>query len=85
MKIDGEIVALASKSSNHCQIGTQPSGCVRAADDDDFVEVRVCANDGRRLFFDDICDVRVWIMPADSADGGSREHDIADEPQPDQI
>ena len=57
---------------------------MRAADDDDFVKMRVGTNDGRCLFFDDIGDVGVRIIPAEGADRGSREHDIADEPQPDE-
>jgi hypothetical protein len=45
--------------------------------------MRIRSDDWRRFLFDDIGNARVWIMPADSADGGSREHDVADEPQPD--
>jgi tetratricopeptide (TPR) repeat protein len=84
MKINREIVMPAPQSSNQRKIGAKSSRCVRAADDDHFVKVRVRADYGCGFFLDDIRDARVGIMSAESADGGSREHDVADEPQPDQ-
>ena len=78
MEIDREIVAFASKPPNQCEVGAQASWGMRAGGDDDLVEMRIGTDDGRGLFFDDIRNVGVRIVPADGANGGRRKYDIAD-------
>ena len=84
VKVDREIVALAAQPSDEREIGAQAAGRVRAARHDHFVEVGIVAHDRRGFFFDDVGDAGVGVVAADGSNGRRREHDIADQPQPDQ-
>jgi hypothetical protein len=35
------------------------------------------------MFFDEISDASVGVVAADGPDGGCREHDVANQPEPD--
>ncbi len=52
--------------------------------DDHLVEMRVPGHDGRRLFFDEIREVRLREMPAKGPDCRRREDDVANHPQANQ-
>ena len=84
MKVDREIVSLAPQPSDERDIGAQAARRVRAARDDHRVEMRVVAHDRRSFFFDDVSDAGVRVVAADGSNGRSREHDIADQPEPDE-
>ena len=83
MKIDREIESLAAQPSDERDIRAQAAAGVRAARDNHLVEVRIVAHNRGRLFFDNVADAGVGIVAADRSDGGSREHDVANQPEPD--
>ena len=58
MKVDGEIISLAAKTSDERGVGAQTSRRMRTVRDDDLIEVRIVAHDVSGVFFDDVRDVR---------------------------
>jgi hypothetical protein len=56
---------------------------VRIAYDNHLIEMRIVADDRRRVFFDEVGDAGVGILSADGPDGGCRKHDVANQPKPD--
>ncbi len=83
MKVDREIVSLAPQPPDERDIGAQAAGRMRAARHNHVVEMRIVAHDGCGFFFDDVGDAGVGVVAADGSNGRSREHDIADQPEPD--
>jgi hypothetical protein len=59
-----------------------PTG--RFVDDDQFVDVRVAANDRSCMCFDEVGDVGVGIAASQRGDTRRRKDDVADEPEPDE-
>ena len=82
MKIDRQIVMLASQSPDECQIGAPPPWRVRAARHNHGIEMRVVSNDRLGFFFDDVGDAGVGVVAPEGSNRGSREYDIADQPEP---
>ena len=60
------------------------AGRVRAARHNHRVEMRIVTHDRGSFFFDDVSDAGVGIVAADGSNGRSREHDIADQSEPDE-
>jgi hypothetical protein len=48
------------------------------------VEVRVLAHDRRGFFLDDVSDAGIGKVASDGSNGRGREHDVADQSQPNQ-
>ena len=65
-------------------IGAQAPGRVRAARDNHRVEMRIVTHDRCSFFFDDVSDAGVGVVAADGSNGRSREHDVTDQPEPDE-
>ena len=84
MKVDREIVSLAPQPSDEREIGEQAAGRVRAARHNHGVEMRIVTHDGFSFFFDDVGDAGVGVVAAEGSNGRSREHDITDQPEPDE-
>ena len=84
MKIYREIVSFAPQPPDERDIGAQAAGRVRAARHNHGIEMRIVTHDGFGFFFDDVGDAGVGVVAAEGSNGRSREHDIADQPEPDE-
>ena len=74
----------AAQPPDERDIRAQAAGCMWTARHDHRVEMRIVAHDGGGFFLDDVRDAGIGVVAADGSDRGSREHDIADQSQPDQ-
>ena len=84
VKIDRKIVTLAPQPPDERDIGAQAARRVRAAATITSSRCGLWRTTGCGFFFDDVGDAGVGVVAADSANGRRREHDVADEPQPDE-
>ena len=81
MKIDGQIEAPPPQAERQPEIVAKAPRRIRRRRHNHIVEVRIALDDGRRQRFDQIAEPSMRICLAKRADGGSRQHDVADEAQ----
>ena len=84
MEIDGDVEPFLAETPRQGHVVAKPCEAARALDDDDFVQVRVVLNDGRGGPFDQIGEPGPGMVACQGAYRGRREHDVADEAQPDE-
>ena len=84
MKIDGQIEAPAPQIERQLEIVAKAPRRIRRRRHNHIVEVRIALDDGRGQRFDQIAEPSVWICLAKRADGGGRQHDVANQAKPDQ-
>src|SRR5215212_7134197 len=67
MKVDREIVSIASQPSNQREVRAPPPGCSRTFGHDHFVQMGIAQNNLCGFFLDDVGDVGVWVAAANRA------------------
>ena len=83
MQIDHEIVPLTPESAREPQIVDNPRDAARAGSDNHFVQVRILSNDGKRLRFHQISEVRLRKPALQRSKHRCREDDVTDQAQAD--
>ena len=81
MEIDREIVVRAPQAPSQADIRQHPRDSASPRRDDDFVEMRIAGDDRSGRGFDQVGEVRVGKLPAQSGHGRRREDHVADLPQ----
>jgi hypothetical protein len=81
VEIDGQVEAPPPQIERQHEVVAKPPRRIRRRRHNHIVEVRIALEDGRRERFDQIAEPSVWVGLAKRADGGRRQHDVADEAQ----
>ena len=84
MKINGEIVCMASQSTTQRDVAREPRDAAHARCNDDLVDVGAAGDDWRGGRFDEVSDVSVWKPLAQRVNGGCREYYVPDLPKTDE-
>ncbi len=84
MEIEGHVVAFPSEAAGQGDVVDDARQAARPGDFDDRVEMGTVAHDRRRPGFHEIVDPRLGEVTPERPDRGRREHDVADQAQPDE-
>ena len=81
MQIDREIEVFRSQTPSEAEIDADPLEAARDRGDDDFVEMRIVANDGCGRLLDHIGETRAGVRSPQRANQRRGEDDVPDETQ----
>ena len=84
MQIDRDVEAFAPEAPGQLDVIARSREAARPLHHDDFVQVRVVADDGSGRRLDQIREAGVGVAACQCANDRRREDDVADEAQPDQ-